>query len=250
MFEVIILSIVQGITEFLPISSTSHLIIFSEYFNFKNENLSLDLSLHFGSLLAIVLYFRKELFNYINNKELFLKIALSSIPVIIIGFFVIKLNIVDHFRNYTVIGWSTLLFGVLLFFSDQIKVKKKFYKDFRYSSAVYIGFFQILAIIPGVSRSGIVMTGARFLKFNRIDAAKISFLMSIPTLIIASLHNFYVLTTQNNFEVSILNLVGIFFSFIFSYVTIKYFLKFLQKFNLSVFVIYRIILGLIIINYV
>ena len=92
MFEVIILSIVQGITEFLPISSSAHLILISKYFNFSNENLTLDVSLHLGSLLAIILYFRNELFDFINNKKLFFKILLSSIPVIVFGFFLIKLN--------------------------------------------------------------------------------------------------------------------------------------------------------------
>ena len=249
MIEVIILSIVQGITEFLPISSSAHLILISKYFNFSNENLTLDVSLHLGSLLAIILYFRKELLDFINNKQLFFKIILSSIPVMAFGFFLIKLNLVDHLRNYKVIGWTTIIFGLLLYFSDQVKIKKNINHDFKYSTALYIGFFQILSLIPGVSRSGITMSGARFFNFNRIDAAKISFLLSIPTLGAASLFNIQKLIIEKNFSISLLNLLGIFLSFLFSYITIKFLIKFLKEFSLLSFVVYRLILGFIILVY-
>jgi undecaprenyl-diphosphatase len=249
MFEVIILSIVQGITEFLPISSSAHLILISKYFNFSNENLTLDVSLHLGSLLAIILYFRNELFDFINNKKLFFKILLSSIPVIVFGFFLIKLNLIDHLRNYKVIGWSTVIFGFVLYFSDRVKIKKTISHDFKYSTALYIGIFQILSLIPGVSRSGITISGARFFNFDRIDSAKISFLLSIPTLSAASLYNIQNLIMEKNFSISILNLLGVLLSFLFSYITIKFLIKFLKEFSLFSFVVYRIILGFIILIY-
>jgi undecaprenyl-diphosphatase len=246
MFEVIILSIVQGITEFLPISSSAHLILLSKYFNFSNENLTLDVSLHLGSLLAIVLYFRRELLDFINNKQLFFKILLSSLPVMIFGFLLIKFNLIDHLRNYKIIGWSTIIFGVVLYYCDQLKIKRSFNKDFNYSAALYIGLFQILSLIPGVSRSGITMSGARFLNFDRVNSAKISFLLSIPTLGAASLFNVQKLIIEKNFSFSLLNLFGVCLSFLFSYITIKFLIKFLQKFSLISFVVYRVILGLII----
>ena len=115
MLEVIILSIVQGITEFLPVSSSSHLILVSKFFSFNNESLTLDVSLHLGSLIAIIFYFRKDLLNFINNRVLFLKILISSIPVIIFGFLLIKLQLLDYLRNYKVIGWATIVFGVHLY---------------------------------------------------------------------------------------------------------------------------------------
>ena len=132
MIELIILSIVQGITEFLPISSSAHLILISKYFNFSNENLTLNVSLHLGSLLAIIFFFKKELFNFISNKQLFFKIILGSVPVIIFGFFLIKLNLIDYLKNYKIIGWSTIIFGILLYFSDRVKVKKSINHDFKY----------------------------------------------------------------------------------------------------------------------
>jgi len=246
MFEIFLLSIIQGITEFLPISSSAHLILMSKYFNFTSENLTLDISLHLGSLLAIIIYFKKDLLDFSKNKILFYKIILSSVPVMVFGFFLIKLNLIDYLRNYKIIGWSTILFGVLLYFSDSIKIKKDINKDFKYSYALYIGFFQVLSLIPGVSRSGITITAARFLNFNRTNSAKISFLISIPTLGAVSFFNIFSIYKNNNFNLSILNLIAILLSFIFSYLTIKYFLNYIKKFSLTIFVIYRIFLGLII----
>ena len=250
MIEVIVLSIIQGVTEFLPISSSAHLILISKYLNFSNENLTLDISLHLGSLLAIVFYFKKDLLDFINNKILFFKIILSSIPVLIFGFLLIKLNLIDYLRSYKIIGWCTIIFGVLLYFSDLIKVKKDINKDFKYGSALYIGFFQVLALIPGVSRSGITITAGRFLNFSRVDSTKISFLISIPTLAAVSLYNLQNLLIEKNFEISLLNFLGVFLSFVFSYITIKFFLQFLKKFSLLSFVIYRVILGSLILFYV
>ena len=249
MAEIIFLSIVQGVTEFLPISSSAHLILFSKYFNFSNENLTLDISLHLGSLLATIVYFKKDLLELTNNKTLFIKIIISSIPVLIFGFLLVKLHLIDYLRSYKIIGWTTVIFGVLLYFSDLIKVKKTINNDFKFKTALYIGFFQVLSLVPGVSRSGITITAGRFFNFSRIDSAKISFLISIPVLTVISLYNIQTIFMEKNFELSLLNFVSVVLSFIFSYLTIKFFLKFLKKFSLLSFVIYRILLGGVIIIY-
>ena len=136
-------------------------------------------------------------------------------------------------------------FGILLYLSDRYKLKKNISSDFNYKSAIFIGFFQIFSLVPGVSRSGISITAARFLKFKRFDSAKISFLLSIPTLGAVSLFGLKNLLTNEDINISILNLISIFFSYIFSLITINYFLKYIKIFSLSIFVIYRIILGLI-----
>ena len=249
MFEVIFLSIVQGVTEFLPISSSAHLIFVSEYFNFNNKSLTLDISLHLGSLLAIIIYFKNDLFDVSKNKILFYKIILSSIPVMIVGFLLIKFNLIDYLRNPKIIGWTTIIFGLLLYFSDFTKTKKTISKDFKFSTALYIGIFQILSLIPGVSRAGITITGARFFSFDRVDSAKISFLISIPTLIAVSFYNLQNLFMEKNFALTSLNFLGIFLSFIISYAVIKFFLEFLKRFNLLFFVVYRIIIGFLILIY-
>jgi|TARA_B110000881_G_C18598725_1_gene533432 undecaprenyl-diphosphatase len=246
MIEIFILSIIQGITEFLPISSSSHLILASKYFNFDNQSLSLDVSLHIGSFIAVIFYFKKDIFNFLKNKELFFKIIISSIPVMIVGYTLVKLNLIEQIRNIKIIGWTTLIFGILLYFSDKFSTAKMIKNNFNYKSALYIGFFQILSLIPGVSRSGITITAGRFLGFKREESVKISFLLSIPTLAAVSIFGIINLSSSDNLNISLLNILSIFLSFIFSLITIKYFLKYIKNFSLNIFVIYRVILGIII----
>lgn len=245
MIEILILSVVQGVAEFLPVSSSSHLIIISKYFNFTNNSLSVDISLHIGSLIAVLLYFYKDIINFVRNKDLFIKIFIASIPVMIAGFFLIKFDLITELRNIKIIGWTTLIFGILLYLSDKCKLEKNLKDNFNIRSALIIGFYQILSLIPGVSRSGITITAARFLNFERFDSAKISFLLSIPTLGAVSFFGISELVVSDNLIFTKINLVAIFFSFLFSLITIKFFLKYIKKFSLKIFVIYRILLGLI-----
>ena len=244
MLEVLILSIVQGITEFIPISSSSHLIVISEYIDFENQSLSIDVSLHIGSFLAVISYFYKDVINFAKNKDLFLKIVVSSIPVIITGWFFVRTNIIENLRNIEIIGWTTIIFGILLFVSDKFKLDKNIQKNFNFKTALIIGFCQIASLIPGVSRSGIAITAARFLEFERFDATKISFLLSIPILAAVTVFGIKNIFMSENMEFSILNLFAILFSFIISFITIKYFIRYIKKFNLNLFVLYRIFLGL------
>ena len=249
MFEIFILSFVQGITEFLPVSSSSHLIIISKILNFKLQSLLLDVSLHIGSFLAIIYYFKNDLILFYKKKIFFLLILVSSLPVIIIGFIIVKLNLIDKIRAIEIIGWMTIIFGAILYISDRFKSKNTIRNNFNLKSALIIGFVQALALIPGVSRSGVVITISRFLGYNRIDAAKISFYLSIPTLAAVSLYGFYEISKLPEFKISQLNLISISLSFLFSYITIKWFLMYLKKYNLNIFIIYRIILGVIILTY-
>ena len=247
MFEVLILSIVQGVTEFIPVSSSSHLILVSKYLNFKEQSITIDVSLHMGSFLAVITYFRKDIINFINNKDLFIKIILSTLPVMLVGFFLIKLNLINYLRDPKIIGWTTLIFGIFLYISDKSNLEKKLDKNFTLKSAIFIGFFQILSLIPGVSRSGITMTAARILKFKRIDAAKISFLLSIPTLGAVTIFGIKNIIETGNLIFSIFNVFSILLSYFFSFITIKYFLKYVKNFSLSIFAIYRFCIGIIII---
>ena len=249
MIELLILSIVQGVTEFLPISSSSHLIIISDYINFQEQSLSIDVSLHIGSFLAVITYFHKDIFNFVENRELLVKILFSSIPVILIGYFLVQTNLIQELRNIKVIGWMTFIFGILLFISDRFKLQNNIEQNFNIKSAMVIGIFQILSLIPGVSRSGITISAARFLCFKRYDAAKISFLLSIPTLGAVSIFGLKNIIFSSNLNFSILNIASILLSFIFSYITIKYFLKYIKKFSLKLFVIYRIILGCVLLSF-
>ena len=243
MIEIFILSLIQGITEFLPISSSSHLIIFSKYVSAENKNLTIDVSLHIGSFLAAITYFHKDIINFIKNKYLFLKIITASIPIMLFGFFLVKSNFIEKIRNIEVIGWTTLIFGILLYISDKYKLEKKINTDFDYKSAIVIGMFQILALIPGVSRSGISITAARLLNFERFDAAKIAFLLSIPTLGAVSIFGLADFVKREDTSFSTINIIAILCSFFFSFITIKFFLKYIKNFSLNIFVIYRVVLG-------
>ena len=245
MIEVFLLSLVQGITEFIPVSSSSHLFLLSGFMDYKNQSLSIDVSLHIGSFIAVITYFNKELINFIKNKDLLFKILLSSIPTMLIGFFLVKTNLIDKMRNVEVIAWTTIIFGVLLYHSDKFNLTKNIKNNFNFKSALIIGLFQVLSLIPGVSRSGITITAARFLNFKRFDAAKISFLLSIPTLGAVSIFGLHEIYFIQDAKISLANIYSILFSFTFSYFTIKYFLEFIQKFSLKVFILYRIILGLL-----
>ncbi len=245
MVEILILSLVQGITEFLPVSSSSHLLIFSKFGNFENQNLMSDISLHIGSFIAVICFFYKDLINFIKNKELFFRILISSIPIIVIGGILVQTNLIEKIRNIETVAWTTLIFGILLFISDKYKLKKNIKYNFNYKSALIIGLFQVLSLIPGVSRSGITITAARLLNFKRFDSAKISFFLSIPTLGAVTIFGLGSLLSSHNLHFSEINVLSIFFSFIISFLTIKYFLIYIKKFSLKIFVIYRVILGLI-----
>ena len=244
MVEIIALSLIQGITEFLPVSSSSHLIIFSNYLEFNNKNLEIDVSLHIGSFLAVLIFFRKDIFNFVQNKDLFIKILIGSLPVMIVGYLMVKFGLIEQFRNIKVIGWMTLIFGIFLYLSDKSIFKNNIKSNFTFKSAILIGFLQILSLIPGVSRSGIVISGARMLKFNRYESAKISFLLSIPTLAAVSLFGINSLIKSESLNISFLMIISVIFSFIFSYLTIKYFLRYIKNFSLNVFVLYRLLLGI------
>ena len=243
-YEIFLLSVIQGVSEFLPISSSAHLIVVETVYNLKSNSLLIDVSLHLGSLLAILFYFRKELLDLRTNKKLLLLIIIGSLPTILLGYVLFSTELIYLLRDIKIIAWTTLLFGIILYIADKNNSNKKISSDLNIKTILYIGLFQILSLIPGVSRAGITITAGRFLKFNRIDSTKISFLLSVPALAGAStlsLKNIF----EQSFELNYLVLISIFLSFLFSYFTIKFFLKYIRKFSLNIFVVYRIIIAII-----
>jgi len=248
--EILILAAIQGISEFLPVSSAAHLIIVSKYYDFINQNLLIDICLHLGSLIAIIFYFRNDLFNFIKNKKFLMKIIIGTIPIIPVGFILYQTELIYRMRDLEVIGWMSLIFAIFLYVSDKSKITKKIDAAFTNKSAIFIGLFQILSLIPGVSRTGITITSGRLLGFDRFDSAKISFFLSIPTLTAASLFGINNIYKEGSAELNFLAIIAVIFSFIFSYITIALFLNFIKKFNLNIFIIYRIILSLFILGVV
>ena len=242
--ETSILAFIQGVAEFIPVSSSAHLIIISKVSNFNVSSLQLDISLHLGSLLAIIFYFRKDLLNITKNKSLFLLIVLGSIPLIIVGYFFYSSGLIENLRNLKVIAWTTLIFGILLFIADRSTIKNKINDNLNLKNILLIGIFQVLAIIPGVSRSGIIITASRFLNFDRVDSSKISFYLSIPALAGASVLSMKDII-NTNIDMNFLFIFAVLLSFVISYLTIKYFLIYVRNFNLNLFVYYRTFLALI-----
>jgi undecaprenyl-diphosphatase len=180
--EVLILSAIQGISEFLPISSSAHLILVSSLYEFKSSSLLIDISLHLGSLFAIVYFFKTDLLDIKNNKRLLSLIIIGSIPLIVVGYVLYSTGIIYELRNIKIIAWTTLIFGIVLYIADRSNFNKKISSNLNLQSIMFISLFQILSLVPGVSRAGITITAARILKFNRLDSSKISFLLSIPAL--------------------------------------------------------------------
>ena len=247
--EILILSVIQGVSEFLPISSSAHLIIVSSLYDLKASSLLIDISLHLGSLLAIVFFFRKDLFNIKNNQKLLKLIIIGSIPLIIFGYILHSTELISLLRNIKIIAWTTLFFGIILYFADQRKIDQNISSNLNLRSIIFIGLFQILALIPGVSRAGITMTAARFLNFNRVDSGKISFLLSIPALAGASFLGLKDIQNES-LEINLLVVIAIVLSFLFSFITVKFFLNYLNRFSLNIFVIYRLIIALILLSIV
>ena len=242
--EILILSAIQGISEFLPVSSSAHLIIISSLHDLKTSSLLIDISLHLGSLLAIIFFFREDLFNLKHNQKFLKLIVIGSIPLIIFGYVLHSTELIHLLRNIKIIAWTTLIFGIILYIADQNKIHQNISSNLNVKSIIFIGLFQILALIPGVSRAGITITAARILKFNRVESGKISFFLSIPALAGASFLGLKDLQNET-IEINLLILIAVILSFIFSYVTVKFFLIYLNKFSLNIFVLYRLIIAFI-----
>ncbi len=167
----------------------------------------------------------------------------------VIGFALARTGIINDLRTLKIIGWTTIIFAICLYISDKRETKLNIKENLSFKNGVLIGIIHILSLIPGVSRSGIAITSARFLGFNRIDATKISYYLSIPVLTAVSCFGLYENFFVSEDNISKISYLGILLSFLFSYITIKYFLIYIKKFNMNLFVLYRIILGLFILFY-
>lgn len=260
LYYIIILAIVQGISEFLPISSSGHLVLTHTLMNGEASNLCweqnrlLDVAVHVGTLFSVLIYFRKDLIGMgkkafkvkSTDSRVLQNIIIASLPVIAAGIFLQSWQ-PDLLCSLKVMAWMTLIFGIILGFADQFKLNKSI-ENMSHSNALIIGLSQALALIPGVSRSGITMTSARFLGFSRVDAAKFSLLLSIIAISGAGL-----LTSIELYEIQNITLgydvfLAVLFSFIFGYIAITLMMKWLSKATFKPFVIYRIILGIVLLG--
>lgn len=259
LLQIIVLAIVQGITEFLPISSSGHLVLVPIFTDWPDQGLLMDVGVHMGTLGAVIFYFRSDITRMIiafwkmvtlkkdvnqTDKRLMIALVLSTIPVIIIGALVSKMGWNDTWRTLEVIGWTSIVFGILLYVLDSRCGVTKKLSELRYGHAILMGFAQALAIIPGVSRSGITMTAARGLGFSRTEAARFSMLMSIPTILAAGTLEGLKLVESSDISLGADIFLGAGLSFITALLAIAGLMKWLQNSTMTPFVIYRVILGL------
>ncbi len=251
--QILILSAIQGITEFLPISSQSHLILTSALLGMKDQGLGFDIALHSGSLFAILIYYRKEIYKIVsasNEGMQYLKlIIIGSIPLPIIGLLFVDL-VSTNMRSIESVAFMTIIFAFILYFSD---TKKKTtiseLQSISIFTIVFIGFMQTLAIMPGVSRSGIVITAALLANFSRENSIKISFLLSIPAIFMATVYQSMKLYKIGDIEILNEHLLGMFLSLIFSYITIHLFISTINKISFTPYIVYRLILGIVLIGF-
>ena len=242
--QIFIYSIIQGITEFLPVSSSAHLYFMQDIFKWEDNALLLAIGAHLGTFLAVIVFNRRLFINLKNNRLLLLSLA-ASLPVIFIGA-LIGLFGYDNFKsNLYVIAFACILGGILLDLSDSRKRSKN---DIAFKDSIIIGIFQILALIPGMSRSGTVITAMRFLGINRKLSITFSLLTGIPILLAASVFGIYKIINLSNLDFLKLSFVVI-ISFFSAIITIHFFYKWIEKFSFRIFSIYRVLLGLIILFY-
>jgi len=252
--HIFILSIIQGVTEFLPISSQSHLILTSYLLGLKDQGLGFDIALHFGSLIAILIYYRKEIRSLLSLNDEgvnYLKlIIIGSIPLPIVGLLFIDI-VSQNMRSIFSIASMTILFAVILYLADLKKkeIVTKFANISIYT-IIFIGLMQTLAIMPGVSRSGIVITAALLANFSREDSIKIAFLLSIPAIFMATVYQSMQLYEVGNIEILNEHLLGMILSFIFSYITIHLFISTINKISFTPYIIYRLILGVTLLGFI
>jgi len=244
--NIIILSLIQGITEFLPISSSSHLILIPMLTEYPDQGVMFDIALHTGSLLAVIIYYRKEIINALklsdHSNNLIRLLIIGSIPLPIAGLLIIDF-VSYNLRGIEVIGLMTISFALLLLIADRKSENNNDIADISSIAILTIGLFQTLALVPGVSRSGIVITAALLLNYKRIDAIKIAFLLSIPAIFMASVYNVFEVTSSENIIIYKEHFIGMILSLLFSYITIHLFITTINKISFTPYIIYRILLG-------
>ena len=251
-FQLILLSIIQGLTEFLPISSSAHLVLISDFINEEDQGIVFDVGVHFGTMMAALIYFRKEVramlsglisMNFFNKKNvLFFNLIVGVIPILVVGYF-FRDSVETSLRNAEVIAYSTIGFGLLLYLAHKFKKKHNNLNSLSLSQAFVIGLFQCLALIPGTSRSGITITAGLFLGLNATSASRFSFLLAIPTIGAISLVELIRLSKMDLSQNGLQLLLAASISFVVAYATINIFLRVIDRIGFTPFVIYRLILG-------
>jgi len=258
LFHIFLVAVIQGITEFLPISSSGHLILLPRLTGMTDQGLIVDVAVHVGTLFAVVLYFRSDVRTALcglpraltgridtPGARLALLLLVATVPVIIAGALLKLSGHADNLRSIVVIGWASIVFGLVLYWSDRIGHRSKTTEDWNVTDAMVIGLWQAVALIPGTSRAGITITGARLLGYRRHEAARISMLMSIPTIVASGV----LLGAEASVEADKAVLAGAAtaaaFAFAAALAALSLMIRFLDRVSFTPYVIYRVALGVV-----
>lgn len=255
LIEIVVLAVLQGLTEFLPISSSAHLILPSRLFGWEDQGLAFDVAVHVGTLAAVIVYFRKDILQILRgwlttgftrhpdeHGRLAWYVALATIPAGLAGLLFNDL-IEEHLRSTAVIAATTIGFGILLGISDRVRHGQVSLAGITLTMALVIGVAQMFALVPGTSRSGITITAALFLGLQRVDAARFSFLLSIPLILAAGgLKSLELAQAVGPVDWQAL-ILGVVISAVSAWICIYYFLAFINRIGMMPFVVYRLLLG-------
>ena len=255
LLQLIVLAAVQGVTEFLPISSSGHLILVPAVTGWTDQQLLVDVAVHLGTLLAVIAYFWREVAGLFSgllklargrrdpSTRLVLHLIVGTIPVVVAGGVLFALDLVDLLRSPMIIAWTTLGFGLLLYIADRLFLRVRKLEQMTLGHAAIIGAAQILSLVPGTSRSGITMTAARMLGFERPDAARFSMLMSIPTILAAGLLDGLDLYEKDQLALGSDAVVTAVLAFFCATAALAAMMAWLKHASFTPFVIYRVLLG-------
>jgi len=244
LLQIIVLSIIQAITEFLPISSSAHLLLPSKVLGWPDQGIIFDITVHFATLMAVLIYFRAEFLRlsfYVSKTFLFL--IISTLPIVLIALFVEGIG--DYRWSLTSIAYANIFFALLLYVSEKTSQQKYSNSDMTAKHAIVIGLFQTFSLISGASRSGTAITGSLFLGYRKSEAAKYSLMLSIPTILGALVFSFLEYNTLEE-DINILTtFIAFLTTFTVSYLSISLFLGLVRKLGYMPFIVYRLILGII-----
>ena len=257
-FHILLVAIIQGITEFLPVSSSGHLILLPNLTGFADQGQAIDVAVHIGTLGAVVLFFWSDVRSALvglprllsgkidtpGSKLAFLLI-MATIPVILFGITLKLTGLDDAMRSMAVIGWTMLGFGILLWWMDQRGPSEKTAAGWNLRDALIMGVWQAIALIPGTSRSGITITGARHLGYERSDAARLSMLMSIPTIIASGVVLGAEVASNADMQTARDGAIAAAFSFFAALLALKFMMQLLRSVSFTPYVIYRVALGVV-----
>lgn len=254
----IILALIQGITEFLPISSSAHLILLPQLTGAADQGVVIDVAVHIGTLLAVMFYFRSDVASVLRGipsllrgrvdspgARMALLLAVATVPVMAFGLVLKLMGLVDSLRSMALIGWMMVIFGAILYAADKLGTETRRAEGWTLKDAIILGLWQAIALLPGTSRSGATITGARFLGFERHDAARLSMLMSIPTIIATGGLTALDLVGTGSTQLIIDGAIGAALSFLAALFALTVMMRFLAAVSFTPYVIYRIVLGVV-----